>query len=253
MPNLSSPTTAGLTFTELINVVGHLRSTGGCTWDRAQTRQSLRAHFLEEVYEVLDAMDADDPSALKEELGDLLIHIAFQSDIGCRADEFDAYEVVTAAVNKLHRRHPHVFDSNQSDLTATEVELQWEARKRLEQGRRSILKNMPKELPALAAATTVTGRIKSAVPDWTPTKPIAGDSSEPHNAAAQVPVNSEQNAGRFLLQVAYYMAQADIDPESALRSAVRELDGQVRKAESEAGRALDEFTPTERAQFLEHR
>ena len=97
------------TFDDLADVVRHLRDPGGCPWDSQQTHESLRPHLLEECYELLEAIDANDPEAVAEELGDLLVQIVFHSDMGRRQGEFTASDVVTGARDKLIRRHPHVF------------------------------------------------------------------------------------------------------------------------------------------------
>src|SRR5438046_5449253 len=96
-------------FTRLVDLMARLRAPGGCPWDREQTPVSLRPYLLEEVYEVLEAIDAGDAAHLRDELGDLLLQIVFQSQLAAEAGRFTVAEVARAIADKLVRRHPHVF------------------------------------------------------------------------------------------------------------------------------------------------
>jgi tetrapyrrole methylase family protein/MazG family protein len=96
-------------FDSLVYVMGRLRGPGGCPWDREQTHDSIKHHLLEEAYEAVDAMDADDPDTLAEELGDLLLQVVFHSQLAVSNEEFTLADVVSHIVTKLVRRHPHVF------------------------------------------------------------------------------------------------------------------------------------------------
>ena len=146
------------TFQEVVN---HLRSPEGCPWDRRQTHQSLRRYLLEETYEVLDALDRDDPEALKEELGDLLLQVGLHVAIAAEGDEFLFGDVIGYVVEKLIRRHPHVFGDVEVS-GAEEVVRNWEAIKRQEQetngNQPDPFAGIPKALPALMRASTVAKR-----------------------------------------------------------------------------------------------
>ncbi|MBT5319176.1 MAG: hypothetical protein HOL45_04650, partial [Chloroflexi bacterium] len=107
---MTSPDTPRRTVEDLLAVVERLRDPGGCPWDREQTHASLRPNLLEESYEALEALDLDDPDALAEELGDLLVQVTFHADIARRSGEWTLEDVVAGVVDKLVRRHPHVFD-----------------------------------------------------------------------------------------------------------------------------------------------
>src|SRR2546428_10591107 len=96
-------------FTRLVDWMARLRAPGGCPWDREQTPASLRPYLLEEVYEVLEAIDADDPAHLRDELGDLLLQIVFQSELAAEAGRLTVADVARAIVDKLVRPHPHVL------------------------------------------------------------------------------------------------------------------------------------------------
>ena len=135
---------------------------GGCPWDLQQTHASLRPTLLEETYEALDALDSGDPSAMAEELGDLLLQVVFHAQIGTDEGTFTIRDVVRRVNEKLRRRHPHVFGEALA-ATAEEVKAQWEEIKAEErradgQGERSALSGVPKAMPALAYAHAVQSR-----------------------------------------------------------------------------------------------
>lgn len=132
---------------EAVEVVAKLRGPGGCPWDRAQTHQSLVPYLLEEAYELAAAAADGDPEALKEELGDLLLHVLFHAQIEAELGHFDIADVALALKDKLVRRHPHVFGEERAE-TPEEVRTQWEEIKREEKSKTK--KEAPK--PALLRA-----------------------------------------------------------------------------------------------------
>ena len=138
-------------FQTLVAIVERLRAPGGCPWDREQTHTSLKRNLLEECYEVLEAIDDEDPQLLAEELGDLLVQVAFHADIAWEAGQFDLGDVLTKINQKLIRRHPHVFESATVG-DAREVERNWEKLKEAERQEKGIKKSpvdgIPKDLPA---------------------------------------------------------------------------------------------------------
>ena len=113
------------TFQTLVDIVARLRAPGGCPWDREQTHDSLKRHLIEESYEVIEAIDQGEPAILSEELGDLLVQIAFHADIAKEAGDFQLEEMLHKVNSKLVRRHPHVFSDGQAK-DAREVEQTWE-------------------------------------------------------------------------------------------------------------------------------
>ena len=134
----------------LINILQHLRDpNSGCPWDQAQTRISLKRNLLEECYEVLEAIDTGDPDKLSEELGDLMIQIAFLSQISKEMELFGLYDVISKANTKLVKRHPHVF-GNTKVSDAKDVEHRWDQLKKIDQPNRSPVDTIPNELPSLA-------------------------------------------------------------------------------------------------------
>ncbi len=156
-------------FQTLVDIVARLRAPGGCPWDREQSHESLKRHLLEECYEALEAIDQGSPSQLAEELGDILVQVAFHADIGRETGEFTLADVLSAINGKLVRRHPHVFgDTSVAD--AREVELNWEqlkARERAQQGiRKSPVDGIPNALPALSYSQLMQDRVARAGFEW---------------------------------------------------------------------------------------
>ena len=163
-------------FQSLVDVVARLRGPGGCPWDAEQTHESLKRNLLEECYETLEAIDAGEPMGLAEELGDILVQVAFHADIARQAGEFDIADVLAAINRKLIRRHPHVFaDASASgihgELGARQVERNWEqlkAEERREAGKPepSAMDGVPAALPALTAAQLMQDRAARFGFDW---------------------------------------------------------------------------------------
>lgn len=149
---------------KLINIVKTLRGPNGCKWDKAQTHQSLTPYLLEEAYEVIESIDEDNLQKLKEELGDLLLHIVFQAELGEEKGNFTLTDSIKTINEKLVRRHPHVF----SDIKVNsikEIKKNWEEIK-LKEGRTSLMEGLPKTLPALLQAQRVQLRASEVGFDW---------------------------------------------------------------------------------------
>ena len=160
-------------FDELVEIMARLRAPGGCPWDRKQTHESLKPYLLEEAYEVLEAIDANNVPLLREEMGDLLLQVIFHSQIAGEAGTFTIDEVIQQLADKLVRRHPHVFgEAAEQDpaRNADEVYARWEEIKRAERERsgerRSALDGVPKTLPALLRAFQVQARASRVGFDW---------------------------------------------------------------------------------------
>lgn len=146
---------------DLVDAMDRLRSPGGCPWDAQQTHASLAPYAVEEAHELAEAIADGDRADLVEELGDLLLQVAFHARVGQEGeDPFDIDDVAVAIVTKLHRRHPHVFgDETLSDAAA--VEARWEQLKAAEKPTRtSVLDGIPASLPALQRATKVATRLE---------------------------------------------------------------------------------------------
>ena len=140
----------------------------GCPWDKVQTRESLKPYLVEETYEVLDALDANDPEKIKDELGDLLYQILFHSKISSLKGEFNFRDVIDNLSEKMVRRHPHVFKEGELS-TPDQVVKQWEEIKRNEKNQanqKSILDNIPKNLPSLLRAQKLQKKAAKEGFDW---------------------------------------------------------------------------------------
>lgn len=154
-------------FEELKKIMHRLRGPNGCPWDREQTHESLRPYLIEEAYEVLEVIDGADDLKLAEELGDLLLQIVFHSQIAEEEGRFDIEDVIGGIIEKLKRRHPHVFGDKKATNTR-QVLIGWEKAKQEETHRKgaSILDGVPRELPALLKAHRVQEKVSRVGFDW---------------------------------------------------------------------------------------
>ena len=153
---------------KLIKITDTLMGEDGCPWDKVQTRESLKPYLVEETYEVLDALDANDPEKIKDELGDLLYQILFHSKISSLKGEFNFRDVINNLSEKMVRRHPHVFKEGELN-TPDQVVKQWEEIKRNEKNQanqKSILDNIPKNLPSLLRAQKLQKKAAKEGFDW---------------------------------------------------------------------------------------
>ncbi|WP_432558943.1 MazG family protein [Granulicoccus sp. GXG6511] len=186
-----------------------------CPWDARQTHRSLVRYLVEETCEVIDAIETGDDDHLREELGDLLLQVVFHATIAAETGRFDIDDVARDIADKLIERHPWVFTDAgvPDDLNAT-----WEAAKKAAKGRESALDGIPESLSALSRALKVVSRVRShGVPDGLPADPIT----------------PEEVGSRALDLVARAQA-AGIDPEQAVRDALRDYEKRVRQSEAQA-------------------
>ena len=155
-------------FSNLLKIVDTLMGESGCPWDKVQTRESLKPYLVEETYEVLEALDTNDPEKIKDELGDLLYQILFHSKISSLNGEFSFRDVLDSLGEKMVRRHPHVFKEKEFN-TPEQVVKQWEEIKRDEKGRsnqKSIFDNIPINLPSLPKAQKLQKKAAKEGFDW---------------------------------------------------------------------------------------
>ncbi len=149
-------------FNDLVRLIKILREE--CPWDRKQSPDSIKDHLIEEAYEAVEAIDGNDKQELKEELGDLLLHIVFQSRMAAETEDFTIEDVIYNLQQKLIDRHPHVFGDVEVE-NEQEVAQNWESLK-MEEGRNSILNGIPKKLPALIQAQRMQQKAGSVGFDW---------------------------------------------------------------------------------------
>jgi XTP/dITP diphosphohydrolase len=209
----------GARLLDLVAVMDRLRSPGGCPWDREQTHRSLATYLLEEAYEAIEAIETD-PAHLREELGDLLLQVVFHARIAeeHETDPWSVDDVAAGIVDKLVRRHPHVFGDADAP-TAEHVEVRWDELKREEKQRASSMDGVPLTLPALALAAKMLDRAQRSGVDVPVPKVDA-----PQPDADQI--------GDLLIGVVAAAAGRGIDPEQALRDAARRFARAVREAEA---------------------
>ncbi len=230
-------------FTDLVAVMARLRAPGGCPWDRQQTHASLRPYLLEEAYEALEAIDEGDASRLREELGDLLLQVVFHAQMAAEAGNFTIDDVVAGLVEKLVRRHPHVFgDARVSGPEA--VLARWEEIKGEERAhaagaaeagapvRAGILDGLPRTLPALMLAQQMQARTSRAGFPW---PDLAGAFERVREALAELertaaagpPDRLSEALGNFLFAAASLPRYLGLDGELVLRAACERFRAQV--------------------------
>jgi XTP/dITP diphosphohydrolase len=209
----------GARLLEVVAVMDRLRSAGGCPWDAAQTHASLMPYLLEEAYEVYEALENGDADHLREELGDLLLQIVFHARISAETG-WGIDEVAGDLVDKLVRRHPHVF----AGAPADDLEASWEALKAAEKGRVSVTEGVPLGQPALSLAAKLQRRARKL--------------------GAPVPAG-DGSLGGELWDLVARCADAGVDPEVALREVARGFRDRLAAVEAdlvaqgEDGAALD--------------
>lgn len=155
-------------FDDLVEIVRILRAPGGCMWDREQTHKSIRRNFIEETYEVVEAIDNDDTELLKEELGDVLLQVVFHAAIEQENSVFDINDVADGVCKKLIYRHPHVFGKTNVNSTE-EVMTNWDALKQKEKNQKTVtdsLKSVARSLPSLIRAEKIQKKAAKAGFDW---------------------------------------------------------------------------------------
>jgi len=153
-------------FDKTVEIMRKLRSEHGCPWDRKQTHQTLKSYLIEEVYELMEAIDEGDPEKMKEELGDLLFQIVFHAQLASERGEFNIRDVLEGINQKMLSRHPHVFGTEQLD-TAEQVLKRWDEFKKKEgKLQESLLEGVPKAMPSLLRAKKVQERASKVGFDW---------------------------------------------------------------------------------------
>ncbi len=214
---------------DLVAVMDRLRSPGGCPWDARQTHRSLVEYLVEETYETVEAIETDDRAHLREELGDLLLQVVFHARIAQEdpADPWTIDDVADGIIDKLVRRHPHVFADATAE-TAEDVEANWHALKAKEKGRASVTEGIPQALPALVLASKVLQRTTAFADEIGP--------SPAHDAALAAidGIVDEDAFGDLLLALVAIGRDAGWDAEAALRGAVRRRVDTVKDLEGRA-------------------
>ena len=207
---------------DLIDVLKKLRAPGGCDWDRAQTHESLIPYLLEETYEVIEAIEQNDYTLLKEELGDLLLHVVFQAELASEKDKFDIYDSIANITKKLVDRHPHIF-SNKEDQSWKPGS--WELAKKKEKKRDSILDGVPKALPALTKAKRIQEKAAGVGFDWDALDQVYDkvyeEMDELNEALKSKKTEKiEEELGDVIFSIVNLSRHIEINPEVALSKSV---------------------------------
>lgn len=233
-------------FERLLSIMDDLREK--CPWDRKQTIHTLRQQSIEELYELADAITTSDWKSMKEELGDLLLHIVFYAKIGAEQGQFTITDVINGICEKLISRHPHIYgDVKAEDEEA--VKQNWEKLK-LKEGKTSVLSGVPQSLPALVKAMRLQSKAKTVGFEWDNTEQVWEKVKEEVQELAEVvatgnPDKIEDEFGDVLFSLVNYSRFLKIDAENALERTNKKFISRfqyIEKKAAEKGKSLDEMT-----------
>ncbi len=225
-------------FERLRTILADLRER--CPWDRKQTIQTLRPLSIEETYELADAIDREDWGGLREELGDILLHIVFYARLGTEAGQFTLEDVIAGVCDKLVARHPHIYGAvtvrNDDD-----VKRNWEALK-LKEGKKGILAGVPAAQPALPKATRLQEKARQAGFDWDRAEDVRAKVTEELNeldeaVAGGDTARMQDELGDLLFSIVNYARFLDLDPETALEGTNRKFRRRFERMETLAAEA----------------
>ncbi|MEE2876759.1 MAG: nucleoside triphosphate pyrophosphohydrolase [Candidatus Neomarinimicrobiota bacterium] len=230
----------GKRFEKLVGIIQELRGNNGCPWDKEQTHDSLLPYFLEETYEVMECVDKRDWEALSEELGDVLLHVLFQTDIAEKNGEFKLDLVLRQISDKLVRRHPHVFSDKEAD-SAFHAKQNWETAKQHEKKRESRLDGVPATLPALVRAQRLQQKAAYVGFDWEETGQVwkkVHEEIEELKAAESGGKKDriEEEVGDLLFALVNLCRFFEISSEDALRKANKKFTDRFQSLEKELKR-----------------
>jgi len=232
---------SGALFERLLDIMHRLRGPEGCPWDREQTPTSLKPYLLEEAYEVLEAIEVGDAGALRDELGDLLLQVVFHAEVAAERGDFAMADVLARLIDKMVRRHPHVFGEARAE-TSDQVVAQWEAIKQREaetEGQpRSVIAGVPRALPALLRAQRMQGKAARVNFDWPTAHAAWAKVEEEIQEAAAALAEGErervqEELGDVLFSLVNVARLSSIDAEDALQPAIEKFQRRFTIMESE--------------------
>ncbi len=236
---MTNPDTTAKNFLELVEIIRRLRAPGGCPWDREQTPKTLKPYVIEEAYEVVEAIDGEDPSEICEELGDLLLQVVLQAQIASEAGQFNIDKVVEGISKKLVHRHPHVFADGDAKNT-DEVLTNWEKLKKEEKQKRGLFDGLPKSLPMLQRAARIGEKAARVGFDWETTEGVRdkvieelGELDEAIAAGEADEISHE--LGDLLFATAQWGRHLGHQPEEALRGCCERFLARFSKVEQTLG------------------
>ncbi|HUR12688.1 MAG TPA: nucleoside triphosphate pyrophosphohydrolase [Flavitalea sp.] len=241
--------TAAIAFERLIIIMNELREK--CPWDKKQTIQTLRSMTIEETYELADAITEHDFKGIREEIGDLLLHIVFYARIGEEQGEFTLEEAIKGICEKLIARHPHIY-GNVQVKDEEEVKQNWEKLK-LKEGKSSVLEGVPKALPAVVKATRLQEKARQVGFEWDKREQVWEKVEEEtielkEAIAGEDPDRIEEEFGDLLFSLINYARFLRIDAENALERTNKKFIERFRRMEQKAiqeGKSLHEMTLSE--------
>ena len=239
---------SGYSLDDLLCLMARLRDpVDGCPWDLAQTFSSIAPHTIEESYELLDAIQGENFQHIKEELGDVLFQVVFYSQLAKEQGEFEFSEIVSTLVDKLIRRHPHVFPaatltsrSGEQNITSVEIKNTWESIKsseRLEKNQQGILDDVPLALPALTRAAKLQKRASRVGFDWSKSAAVLNQLKLEIAELEEAMQSSDdqhilEELGDVLFSTVNLARHLQVDPESALRQSNHKFERRFRFIES---------------------
>ena len=223
-------------FQHLVDIMARLRSKDGCPWDIEQTHESLSRHALEEVYEVIESIDQGRLDDLPGELGDLLLQVVFHARIAEEDNRFDINDVLDSINEKLVRRHPHVFGDEKIE-TAEEQTQAWEQSKISQEGKRSAVDGVPKQLPALLRAHRMQGKAAAVGFEWPQVEPVWDKIREELNELQAAyesgdVEHTEEELGDLLFSIVNLSRFIKIEPEQALRKSCEKFERRFKSVEN---------------------
>jgi tetrapyrrole methylase family protein/MazG family protein len=224
-------------FARLVQIMERLRREDGCPWDREQTYESLRQYLLEETYEVVELIDAGNYDELKNELGDLLLQVIFQSQIAGEEGRFTIFDVLKKINEKLIHRHSNVF-GDVVVRNAEEQTVNWEKMKKKEDEDRSVIDGVPKQLSALLRAYRMQSKAATVGFDWENVHQVWEKVEEEINELKQSiddnsPQEIEMEFGDLLFAMVNLSRFTNVNPEDALRMAIEKFSARFRQMEKE--------------------
>jgi tetrapyrrole methylase family protein/MazG family protein len=249
LPALAAEERTRYTFGDLVSIMARLRGPGGCPWDLKQTHETLRQYVLEEAYEVAAAVDSQDPDALADELGDLLLQVVFHAQIGRQCGTFDITDVTSNICAKMILRHPHIFGNVRAD-SAEEVLTNWAAIKRVEKGHSThtqVLKDIPDGMSALMRAYKLQKKAAQVGFDWEDAAGALAKAAEEEKELREEMGGGdadriEAEAGDLLFAWVNVLRKTGVNPEVALSRASRKFIARFAHMEKSAKTDLKDLT-----------
>jgi MazG family protein len=257
---MSDATRAAAEFTRLVEIMATLRGPDGCPWDREQTIDTLKPFVLEETYEVIEAIDAQDHDALREELGDFVFEAVFLAQLEAEAGRFTIADSLRSVADKLVRRHPHVFAQAEGEApiaSADRVRTRWEEIKAQERAGtdkpKTLLGGIAPTLPALLRAYHIGTRAASVGFEWSTTRGVVAKIQEEVDELREVVdaegsldrARAEEEMGDLLFSIAQLSRRLGIEPETALRKADDKFTrrfGKLEQSVADSGKRMTDLT-----------